>query len=654
MNDDRNREEDTKTFQMWFKINQPDADSYNICGLTAAEYSRLKHNDKYAYKFVKEMINSCRITVPDNVIKHIWKSFDDMDYSKNRSKVWDYFATIDSNSARCKFCQSVIKTSGNTSNLRGHLHSKHKLCIPTDLQLNTKKRSIATVAQASSTTVENKKSKTETQMSRNPVLDLYKKVNSYADGGVEAEKLTNSLLYMMAVDHMPLRCVEKRGLQKFLKTARPHYTMPSRKTMTKLMVDKYDVLKAKVMTELNTCPFYSITCDIWTDNSQKSYLGATAHYLSEDNLEIKSINLCVKELDVEHNAENISTALLSIFETFDLQKNKITAVISDSASNMVKSINDIFAPDKDKRLPCFAHRLSHVVPKAISKMPNVKAIIDKVKHIVTVTRKSVPASDELIRLQKRDGKSEGTALKFLQSVDTRWNSTFDMLERFLLLENYVYPVTSKCGNPPPMLSHEETSILRDLVRLMQPIMIIITQISGNSYLTSSIIIPAIAVVEKEVSISKPKTEFGSTFKAHLLTELAKQFNDIESFKTLCVSATTATEDSKAELLNKNNIWRHHDDLVAKTSATVYTTDGLTFELKQYISQPVIPRAENPLKHWQLLKPSYPNLYRVAMEYFCVVGTSVPCERLFSEAGKVKTDDRNRLSGICTVNSEYEV
>ncbi|XP_074094072.1 E3 SUMO-protein ligase ZBED1-like [Cotesia typhae] len=140
-------------------------------------------------------------------------------------------------------------------------------------------------------------------MAKNPVLQLYEKVNSYADGGVEAEKLTNSQLYMVAVDYMPLCPVETQGLRQFVKTARPRYSMPCRKTITKLMSDKYDVLKIKVMSDIGKCPFYSLTCDIWTDISQKSYLGVTVHYLSANNLKVKSTNLCVQSLDSAHTAE---------------------------------------------------------------------------------------------------------------------------------------------------------------------------------------------------------------------------------------------------------------------------------------------------------------------------------------------------------------
>lgn len=110
----------------------------------------------------------------------------------------------------------------------------------------------------------------------------------------------------------------------------------------------------------------------------------------------------------------------------------------------------------------------------------VSEIINKVKRIVTTTRKSVPACDELLRLQRRDGKTEGTALRFIQSVETRWSSTFAMLERYFQLEDYVYPVTSKCASPPPLLSHEEIAILKDIVDVMQIIAKVITEISGDT------------------------------------------------------------------------------------------------------------------------------------------------------------------------------
>lgn len=56
-----------------------------------------------------------------------------------------------------------------------------------------------------------------------------------------------------------------------------------------------------------------------------------------------------------------------------------------------------------------------------------------------------------------------------------------MLERFLTLEEYVYPVMSKCANMPDMLSRTEISVLKDLVALMSPVASVINEISGENY-----------------------------------------------------------------------------------------------------------------------------------------------------------------------------
>lgn len=37
-----------------------------------------------------------------------------------KSDIWKYFLKQDKNQARCKVCGKVLKTSGNTTNLRGH------------------------------------------------------------------------------------------------------------------------------------------------------------------------------------------------------------------------------------------------------------------------------------------------------------------------------------------------------------------------------------------------------------------------------------------------------------------------------------------------------------------------------------------------------
>lgn len=45
---------------------------------------------------------------------------------KLKSDAWKYFSKIGQSVAECKLCGKHIKTSGNTSNLKGHLRTHQK------------------------------------------------------------------------------------------------------------------------------------------------------------------------------------------------------------------------------------------------------------------------------------------------------------------------------------------------------------------------------------------------------------------------------------------------------------------------------------------------------------------------------------------------
>jgi hypothetical protein len=52
---------------------------------------------------------------------------------------------------------------------------------------------------------------------------------------------------------------------------------------------------------------------------------------------------------------------------------------------------------------------------------------------------------------------------------------------------------------------------------------------------------------------------------------------------------------------------------------------------------------NPLEWWHNHQQEYPVLYQMALDLFSIPGMSAECERVFSQAKKLITDERNRLS-----------
>nr|CAI5834678.1 unnamed protein product [Callosobruchus analis] len=69
---------------------------------------------------------------------------------------------------------------------------------------------------------------------------------------------------------------------------------------------------------------------------------------------------------------------------------------------------------------------------------------------------------------------------------------------------------------------------------------------------------------------------------------------------------------------------------------------MSLELKAYLNLPTIPLENNPITFWSNSNAS--DLATLPKRYSSIVGSSVPSERIFSQARSVLTQIRNRLKG----------
>ncbi|XP_043285750.1 E3 SUMO-protein ligase ZBED1-like [Venturia canescens] len=588
----------------------------------------------------------------------------DTSTSSSKSEAWKHFKKIDNTSARCNICIKSIKHSGNTTNLMQHMRHSHSMHLPLE------KRHARQTATASGRAA--KRGKFIIDSDSENVDD------PSPSGGSSAARITNKIVYMIAADHWPLSIVESRGFRALMKEVVPLYSIPSRKTITKTLELKYEQMRKVYRDRLALQTSITLTCDIWTDTANQSYLGITSHYLTK---ELSFANSClgVFPLHERHTANYISEKLESSLASFGIPLSKVTAIVTDRGTNIYKAAVDTFGASK--HIPCLAHILSGVVPIAIKTLPSIEKIFFRLKEIVTITKRSVVASDELRRLQICNGKTESTALKLKQDVPTRWNSTFYMIKRFLELRDYVYPVLMKCPSAPEMLTREEIEILQDCVRVMSPIENAIREISGETYSTGSIAIPIFRCMEITLTKCEPTTKPGESFKSAIIAQVQKNFDGIEKTELLAMTtildprfkkvhfqsalaAAGAIRKINNELKSDDNssglkvtpvsdsksstdvdIWQVHDNLITKhLELSGNDSSELNLELRQYLNQPTISRHGNPLEYWSGVKKAFPKLYPLAIKYLNIITTSVPSERLFSKARAIKTERRNRLGG----------
>lgn len=68
------------------------------------------------------------------------------------------------------------------------------------------------------------------------------------------------------------------------------------------------------------------------------------------------------------------------------------------------------------------------------------------------------------------------------------------------------------------------------------------------------------------------------------------------------------------------------------------------EVAEYMAAKKLSSTEDPLVWWKINQNNFPKLVQLALKYLVLPATSVPSERLFSNAGNLVTKNRSRLSG----------
>ncbi|XP_052450964.1 zinc finger BED domain-containing protein 6-like [Carassius gibelio] len=332
-------------------------------------------------------------------------------------------------------------------------------------------------------------------------------------------------------------------------------------------------------------------------------------------------------------------------------------MVTDNASNMILSAQLLNL----RHVPCFAHNLNLIVKKALDQTPLINEIRQKARKIVGLFRSSCKAKDKLVEMQGLMGRP---ALKLMQEVDTRWNSTYDMLQRLYEQREPVGAALSNLNSDTAPLTSFEYNIIQESLSLLQPFKLATTELSEEQRVSASKLIPLYRMLQHKLSQKKGQSAQESTAQlgTHLQEGLHSRCGGYESFRALALATlldprfknvgfgnpAKAQEAEKqitlecASLMRSNtatpepqstsgpssssstttsttethdSLWELFDNRIHETQAIHSATADATVEVKKYLKDAFLPRTHDPLSYWKERAVIFPHLYVLAKNIY---------------------------------------
>ena len=593
---------------------------------------------------------------------------------RKRSPIWEYFVL-----AICQLCKGEVPRGGQstksytTSNLVHHLKTKHGQEYAEYEKKKSEKQPEAPQASSSN------EAGPLRQISLMEAAELHKQ---WDINDPSAKAIHRKIGEMIAVDCQPISVVESSGFKALIHTIAPKYRIPSRKYFAETVIPNIaQGIRAEVQAKLQEgADYISFTTDVWSsDVNSDSLLGLTAHWV-DGNFQRKSAVLQAHSLDDRHTGEYIAMQLLKMLESWRVDPSKVHVIVRDNGSNMVKAMEEASLPS----FGCFAHSLQLVVHDGLLSQRAVKDLLATCRSIVGHFKHSSVACHKLAHIQEN---LQLPKHKLKQDVVTRWNSTLYMLES--ILEQKMALAAYAAENNIQHLAANQLEMARKMVLVLSPVEEI-TQAISKETATLSIVIPHIRVLLR--SWERQDDDLGiRTMKKEMTTSLKSRFAGIEENQLLAIAtvldprfkdkffgssiiratvqemleeellkieevagtpgrnnhdtATSPSEETKeppSKRQKKDTLLSMFSEILESSTATTPMSSS-AIEVDRYLSEPVINYKDgDPFTWWSQHKARFPLLSRLARRYLSATATSVPSERLFSLAGNVYEEHRNRI------------
>lgn len=387
-----------------------------------------------------------------------------------KSLVWKYFGfpvsyvdnvrVVDKKTTVCKLCYVRVPYSltGSTTNMAGHLRRHHK-----NIDLSVKP--------------------TTTQTTLPSSFGIKLPSNS-----TRANAITRAVGVFIAADMRPYSVVENSGFRHLISVLEPRYEIPSRTHLTATVIPSmYNNVKEKVIEGLSSAHLVALTTDCWTSRATQSFMTVTAHYINDD-WEIQNPVLQTRPIYEAHTSEHLAEVLREVVVEWKLDRqNSTIPVTTDNAKNIVNASN---AAGLSPHIGCLAHTVNLASQKGLG-VNQISRLLGRVRRVVTFFHRSTTAA---AILKSKQDMLQLPPHKLVQDVITRWNSSYDMITRYLEQQAAVYSALAekdikKNAKDLITLSDQDVTVLEDVCQVLKPLKTVTTLMSSEQQPTVSMIMP---------------------------------------------------------------------------------------------------------------------------------------------------------------------
>jgi len=286
--------------------------------------------------------------------------------------------------------------------------------------------------------------------------------------------------------NQPFNAFQNPFIRQLLLTLNPSIFQTTgwgRTSIRQRLADTFASKKKLVQNELTTSVSkIHLAFDLWTSPNRHAFLGVSAHFIDAKN-SIQQRLLALREQQGVHTGLNIAITLAEIARDWEIV-DRIGCLVSDNASSndacgeavFCQILPDFSAEDaSDRRIRCYGHILNLVgraflygedfesfeqesqTYKAMDRIDDdlrhwrKRGPVGKLHNIVRWVRSSPQRSEFFKATIKEADDGSGICLseestlelQLLLNNDTRWNSTFLMIERALRKQSDIQTFLAK-------------------------------------------------------------------------------------------------------------------------------------------------------------------------------------------------------------------